>query len=180
MCHPLFCEMFISQGHYWTFKSFGTLCWVSSSWHFEGSQCPPHTGTVNPMSPSHIWECWHKICLNDNLPYSSRPYELSKKLLFEHVFNPLTNNKMLLKQKHKHITLHSVYLQYLNMWQSPSKQHNSHLNVLDHKDKWMAGNELMWRLRLAVQSKYRSWEVRRKTHTLQLLFPHALTASDHL
>jgi len=57
-------------------------------------------------------------------------------------FHLLSNNKfMLLTRKHKHITLHSFYLQYLNMWQSPRKQHNSQFDVHNHKDKRMVGNE---------------------------------------
>jgi hypothetical protein len=44
----------------------------------------------------------------------------------------------------------------------------------------MVGNELLWRHLPAVQCKHRSWEVRRKTHKLQLLFLHVLTASDQL
>ena len=70
---------------------------------------------------------------------------------------------MLLTQKHKHITLHRVYLQYLNVWQSPSKQHNSHFDAADQEDKWMVGSELR---RPASVWTSPFWEVRRKTHQM--------------
>ena len=96
MHYPLFCEMFVSKWHYWTFKSFGMLCWVSSSWHFQYHSALHIWNYQSNVTKSHlrILECWHKIYLNNNLPYSSRPYECSKKLLFKYIFNPLTHNKI--------------------------------------------------------------------------------------
>jgi hypothetical protein len=88
---------------------------------------------------------------------------------------------MLHTQKHTHThTIHSVYLQHLNMWQSPSKQNNSQFDVLDHKDKWMVGNKLLWlRHRHAGQRKHSSWEAR-KTYQILLLLLQTMITSYHL
>ena len=83
-----------------------------------------------------------------------------------------TKKFVVFTRKQKHITLHSFYLYNLNMWQSPSKQHNSQFDVLDHKDKWMVDNELMGRYWQAAWYKHDSWEVRRKTHVVQLVPSH--------
>ena len=90
----------------------------------------------------------------------------------------LRNKKFtLFTQKHKHITLHSFYLQYLNTWQSPSKQHNSQFDVLNHKDKWMVGNELSsLRYPCTAQHHLDSCEAKDTHQMLHLFFTQWLNA----
>ena len=89
------------------------------------------------------------------------------------LFHLLGNKKfMLLTRKHKHITLNSFYLQYPNTWQSPRKQHNSQLDVHNHKDKRMVGNELLWLCPAHIP--HSSCEAKGTHQTLHLLL-HAVT-----
>jgi hypothetical protein len=115
----------------------------------------------------------------------NRPYEPCKELFFKYVpcmflsyFEQQWNSCCLHRSTSKsHYT--SCYLQYLNMWQSPSKQHNSKFDVLDHKEKRMVGNELsLLRHLYTRQHNHRSWEERRKTQ--QMLTAPPFACSDCL
>ena len=174
-----------SQWHYWTFRSSGT--WHCDVGSVVADILKEHSafetlGTTHPMTQRHIPQD-----LNANVRYVQMTIYDTKVGLMSCPRNCFLNmyfifyatkKFVVFTRKQKHITLHSFYLQYLNMWQSPSKQHNSQFHVLDHKEEWMVGNKLLSARHPPTTEHYKRscWEARRKTQ--QMLRAPPFSCSD--